>query len=111
MLLAEIAATSQAVAATRSRKAKTESLAAALRAMSPDEVAVGVAYLSGRLPQGKLGVGFAAIRDVAATPAESPSLDLRAVHGTLDAIESTRGAGSRARRTELLDSLASVLGR
>ncbi len=105
MQLNEIAATSLAVGATRSRKAKTSQLAAVLSQLAGDEVAVGVSYLSGRLPQGKLGVGFAAIRDVDRQPATSPTLSLLDVDRTLGEIEATRGAGSRARRAELLDEL------
>ncbi len=105
MQLSEIAATSLAVAATRSRKAKTSQLAAVLSQLAGDEVAVGVSYLSGRLPQGRLGVGFAAIRDVDRQPATSPTLSLLDVDRTLGEIEATRGAGSRARRAELLDEL------
>ena len=62
MGLAGIAATSAAVAATSSRLAKTELLAACLRPLGPTEVPVAVAYLSGELPGGALGVGWAAMR-------------------------------------------------
>jgi DNA ligase-1 len=103
--LSEIAAASLAVAATRSRKAKTALLAAVITKLTGDEVAVGVSYLSGRLPQGKLGVGFAAIRDVDRQPAIDPTLRLAEVDAILREIEATRGAGSRARRGELLDQL------
>jgi DNA ligase-1 len=101
----EIAATSLAVTATRSRKSKTTRLATAIGDLMGDEVAIGVSYLSGRLPQGKLGVGFAAIRDVERSAAANPSLSLLDVDTTLREIEATRGAGSRARRAELLDDL------
>jgi DNA ligase-1 len=103
--LSEIAAASLAVAATRSRKAKTALLAAVITKLTGDEVAVGVSYLSGRLPQGKLGVGFAAIRDVDRQPAIDPTLRLAEGDAILREIEATRGAGSRARRGELLDQL------
>jgi DNA ligase-1 len=103
--LSEIAATSLAVAATRSRKTKTAHLAAVIRELVGEEVAVGVSYLSGQLPRGKLGVGFAAMRDVDRQPADSPSLSVLDVDGILREIEASRGAGSRARRAELLDQL------
>lgn len=105
MQLAEIAQASADITATRSRKEKTARLAALIRQMDPDEVAIGVSYLSGRLPQGRLGVGFAAIRDVDASPATQPSLSLKAVHESLDRLGSTRGSGSRAQRTEILTDL------
>lgn len=105
MQLSEVAAASLQVSSTRSRKAKTAHLAAVIGNMAPDEVAIGVSYLSGRLPQGRLGVGFAAIRDVATPAATEPTISLSAVHETLNQIEETRGAGSRTGRGELLDAL------
>lgn len=105
MLLSELAETSVAVSATRSRKAKTELLAATISRMSPEEVATGVAYLSGRLPQGRLGVGFAAIRDIDVLPAAEPKLTLAKTNAALDEIEETTGAGSRTRRSEMLNTL------
>ena len=59
MLLHLIATTSADVAATSSRIAKVERIVACLRAAAPEEVAVAVAYLSGELPQGTVGVGWA----------------------------------------------------
>ena len=64
MLLDEIARTSADVAATSSRLAKVARLADCLGHASPDEVAVAVAYLSGFLPQGTIGVGWAALREL-----------------------------------------------
>ena len=57
MLLAELARTSMAVAATAGRTAKIHRLAACLRALAPDERAVGARYLAGEVAQGKIGVG------------------------------------------------------
>jgi hypothetical protein len=49
VLFADLAATSLAVGATRSRKRKAELLGEALRALDPGEVEPAVAYLSGEL--------------------------------------------------------------
>ena len=49
MLLAEVAAASEAVAAVSGKKAKTELLAGALRAASPAELPSVAAWLSGLL--------------------------------------------------------------
>lgn len=108
MLLAELAATSAAVAATRSRNAKAELLAETIRRMHGPEVPIGVAYLSGRLPQGRLGVGFAAISDVDAPAAEEPSLELAQVDAALSDLQATHGAGSKARRADILSRLMSA---
>ena len=103
MLLEEIARTSTDVAATRARLAKVERLAACLAQLTPDEVPVAVAYLSGSLPQGTIGVGWAALRGLPA-PAKSPTLELLEVHSGLERIRVASGKGSQAlRRRELSD--------
>ena len=58
MLLSELVAASAATSATRSRTAKVEALAGALRAAGPEEVATATAYLSGVLPQRRIGVSW-----------------------------------------------------
>ena len=63
MLLAEIAATSADVASTSSRLAKVARLTECLHGASPEEVAVAVSYLSGELPQGTVGVGWAGLKN------------------------------------------------
>src|SRR5918996_3514736 len=106
MLLEEIARTSTDVTATRGRLTKIERLAACLARLTPDEVRVAVAYLSGSLPQGTIGVGWAALRDLP-PPAKSPTLDLLDVHARLERIRVASGKGSHAvRRSELFDLFA-----
>ena len=61
--LADLVATSQQVAGTSGRLAKVAALAALLRRLAPDEIEIAVAYLSGETRQGKLGLGYAALRD------------------------------------------------
>lgn len=61
-LLARVVETSQRVGATSARLAKTRELAACLRALQPDEIEIGVQYLSGEAPQGRFGIGYAALR-------------------------------------------------
>lgn len=56
MLLSELVATSHRVAESRSRRAKIAMLA-------PQEIRASIHCLCGTLPQGCLGVGYAAIRD------------------------------------------------
>ena len=104
MLLAEIAATSEAVAATRARLAKIEAIAACLRRLGPDEVGVAVPFLAGELRQRQIGVGWAALRQVPA-PAAEPSLTVLGVDATLAAIGASSGPGSVAGRRELLTGL------
>ena len=68
-LLADLVATSQRVGATSGRLAKVRELADLLRALQPNEVETGVHYLSGELPQGRIGIGFATLRTAASNPA------------------------------------------
>ncbi|CAN5338579.1 ATP-dependent DNA ligase [soil metagenome] len=107
MLLDEIAKASTDVAATRSKLAKVARLAAVLGQVSSDEVAVAVAYLSGFLPQGTIGVGWAALREPP-PPAASPSLELLEVHEAVSRIAAIAGPGSQATRR---DGLADLFGR
>ncbi|MBU9945201.1 MAG: hypothetical protein KTQ12_11280, partial [Dermatophilaceae bacterium] len=58
VMLADVVEASRAVAATRSRTAKTQALADLLTRCAPAEVGTVVSHLSGVLPQRRLGVGF-----------------------------------------------------
>jgi ATP-dependent DNA ligase I len=104
MLLEEVARTSTAVAATPSRLAKVDALAACLRQAVPDEVPIAVAYLSGELPHATIGVGWAALRELP-PPAAASALTLLEVDAALRRIGETTGAGSQARRRELVADL------
>ncbi len=107
MLLEEIARASLTVAGTSARSAKVEALADCLRKLRPEEVPVGVTYLSGTL--GRIGVGWASLR-VLPPPAEPPpTLELLDVDAALRRIAGIDGPGSQARRkTELTRLFASA---
>jgi ATP-dependent DNA ligase I len=107
VLLEEVARTSAAVTGTSSRLAKVEHLADLLRRLHPDEVRVAVRYLSGDLPQGTIGVGWASLRDLP-PPAPTPSLEILDVDAAFSAIGSTAGTGSQAIRHR---ALADLFGR
>ncbi len=104
MLFVEVAATSAAVSATSGRKAKIELLAGALRRLEAGELAAGSAFLAGELRQRQTGVRYAALRDLP-PPAEVPSLTVGAVDEAAAALAATSGAGSQARRRDLLGAL------
>jgi DNA ligase-1 len=107
VLLDEIARTSAAVGQTRSRLAKTDLLAATLRRLGPDEVPIAVAYLSGVLPQGTVGVGWASLRHLPPPATPPPTLELGEVDAALDRIAAASGKGSQAaRRRELTELFA-----
>jgi DNA ligase 1 len=105
-LLSTLVETSGKVAATSSRSAKVRELAACLSAMSLDEVAIGVLYLAGELPQGRFGIGYATLRAASeAVAATSPSLSIIETDRRLTEIAAIRGTGSSARRAENLRNL------
>ncbi len=105
MRLIEVVETSAAVAAESGRKAKTETIAALLADRSPDEAALVVGFLTGDLRQGRVGIGFAALRDLPDPTDDEPSLTIDAIDETIDRIQATTGAGSRAKRAALLEDL------
>ncbi len=105
MLLAEVVATSAAVGATRSRKAKVELLAALLRRLAGGEVAPAVGWLAGEPRQGRIGTGWRTLAAVRAVPAAAPTLTVAGVDAMLDALLAATGPGSVARRAGLLVGL------
>jgi DNA ligase-1 len=104
VLFSELAATSGAVAATPGRRAKIDLLAGALRGLAPGEVAAGAAYLAGELRQRQTGVGWAGLRDLPPA-AHEPSLTVAAVDAAIAEISMVAGAGSQARRRQLVRAL------
>jgi DNA ligase-1 len=103
MLLADVAAASSGVSQTRSRLKKVEILAGLLARLEQDEIPVAVAYLSGELPQGRIGIAFSALHSaLTVKAAATASIALLEVDAHVAAIAATRGSGSASRRTELL---------
>ncbi|HEY6894165.1 MAG TPA: ATP-dependent DNA ligase [Rhodanobacteraceae bacterium] len=102
--LADLVETSGTVAETSARLAKVRALAERLAALDADEIAIGAQYLSGSVPQGRLGIGYAILRAAASdvAPAAEPSLTIADVDRTLAEIAVMRGAGASALRTEAL---------
>ena len=104
MLLAELVATSAAVAATRARNAKIDAIAACLRTAGPDGAVLAVSYLSGALRQRRTGVGWASLRDLP-PPAAEPSLRLADVDAAFGQAEQAHGPGSVGHRRAVLADL------
>lgn len=106
MQLTRVVEVSARVAATRSRTDKVAMLAELIAALG-SEVGLGVAYLSGATPQGRIGIGWAAVRavDVAPAPADRPHLTLADVDRALDTLAAATGPGSRDRRARVLETL------
>jgi DNA ligase-1 len=104
MHLADIARTSASLASTRARLKKVELLADCLRRLRPEEVPIAVAYLSGELPGGSIGVGWASLRGLPPPAPPPPTLELVDVDAALTRIRAAKGPGSQnARRRELAE--------
>ncbi|MBL0885129.1 ATP-dependent DNA ligase [Myceligenerans indicum] len=118
MMLAEAVATSDAVAATRSRLAKRAAIAGCLRrgaaaagagaaaadATRADELEIAAAYLSGELRQRRTGLGWAALRALP-PPATSSTLTLHDVDAALAALSALSGPGSDTDRASATAAL------
>src|SRR5688572_12350065 len=108
MQLQALVDVSAAVAGVRGRLDKIGKLADLLTQLRPQEIPIAVAYLSGALPQGRIGAGWSVISQArAVTPAPQPSLELQEVHDTFGRIAGMSGAGSTRARTEQLLGLFS----
>jgi DNA ligase 1 len=101
VLLQELVRTSEAVAATTSRRSKTELLAGLLTQLANDEIVVAVSFLSGEPRQRHLGLGPATIHASTPPPAAIATLTIPEVDVALQGIEDTAsGAGSRTQRVD-----------
>ncbi len=110
-LLAGLVAASSRVGATSSRLAKVREIAGLLGRLSPDEIGIGVSYLAGELPQGRIGVGYAALQAAAAAAGPPPAqagLTIEQTDREVAALAGIRGGGSAARRGAALSGLFSV---
>jgi DNA ligase-1 len=127
VLLSEVARMSAAVTATSARNAKIDQIAALLGRVPPGEVTVAVAFLSGELVQGQIGVGYAAVSEMPRAPAtadatvraaedagadqgrpapgQAAGLTLTDVDTAFGAIGAVTGPGSQAERRRLLTGL------
>ncbi|MFL6294120.1 MAG: ATP-dependent DNA ligase, partial [Thermoanaerobaculia bacterium] len=108
MRLTDLVTTSRRTSETRSRREKTAALADLLRRLGPEEIDSAVAWLSGHLRQGRIGLGPAAIRGASpGSAAAEPALTIGEVDATFDRIAGVAGAGSTAERARLLSGLLS----
>jgi DNA ligase 1 len=104
MLFSQVVEASRAAAATRSRLAKTAAVADALRAAGPADAGTVAAYLSGVLPQRRIGVSWRGLSSLP-DPAREPSLTVAEVDEALTRIGAIGGSGSGAARTRAVTDL------
>ncbi|MET0143352.1 MAG: ATP-dependent DNA ligase [Ilumatobacteraceae bacterium] len=102
MQFAALADASRRLAATSKRGEKSALLSDVLRRAAPDEIAVAVGLLTGAPRQGRIGVGWATLRDVRVEPAHEPTLDVLDIDRMLDRLASMSGSGVNAARRALL---------
>jgi len=107
VLLSDLVATSNAVAATRSRKAKVAAIATLLSSATPEELETVTAYLGGTLRQRRTGLGWRGLSGQP-EPACDPTLTVLEVHAAFDTIAALAGAGSQAARSA---AVAELFGR
>ena len=93
------------VASTRSRRSKITTIAALLQELRPDELTIAIGFLTGEPRQGKIGVGWATIRDSQSAPSPSPSLTVHDIDDELTALQATTGGQSVAARRARLTAL------
>ena len=105
MLLAEVVETSRRITGTSKRLEKTALLAELLKKLNPEEVEVTVAFLSGNMRQGRVGIGYATVRAAGSPPAEEASLSILQVDQVLTEVTKVRGTGAEQRRRELIQRL------
>ena len=105
MLLASVVETSRRVADTSKRLEKIALLATLLRQLSPEEIEIVVQFLAGQTRQGRIGVGYAALRDARQSPALNPSLEIMEVDRVLQSITEANGSGSQRMRLEILQAM------
>ncbi|MEV8398627.1 ATP-dependent DNA ligase [Streptomyces niveus] len=104
MLLATLAHVSQEVAATSARSRKIALLAELFRVAGPADVPVVIPWLAGRLPQGRIGVGWQALKDPVPA-ADTATLTIREADDAVTALAAVAGPGSQAERRRLVQAL------
>lgn len=104
-LLAEVVAADAAVASTTKRNAKKQALSELFAGLEPDEIRPVVGFLLGEVRQGRIGIGWATIRDLDVPAATAPSLTVEEVDRCIDRLAATTGPGSQAARRDQLSDL------
>lgn len=104
MLLARLAHVSATVATTPARSQKITLLADLFRAAGPADAPIVIPYLAGRLPQGRLGIGWSLLKE-SPPPAVEPTLTVQDTDAALTGIGALSGQGSHSERKRLVREL------
>lgn len=112
MRLEDLVEVSRSVAETAGRLEKIERLASLLARLEPGEVEIATAYLCGDLPQGRIGLGPAAVRDAFPQGAAAEArLTVMEVDSAFARMAAVSGKGSSAERARLLRELLAAATR
>jgi DNA ligase-1 len=104
--LTDIVRASRDTSETAARNSKIARLAELLRDAAPEEGALAVCWLTGDLPQGRIGLGPAAVRATRDVPAaDAPQLTVHEVNSAFEHIGAIGGAGSTRARVQALRDL------
>lgn len=104
-LLADVVDAAARASATSKRTEKRDALAGLLRDLEPEEVEPVVGFLLGDARQGRIGIGWASLRDLDCPPAADPSLTVDEVDSGIERLAATTGSGSQAERRRQLVAL------
>ena len=105
MLYREIVDASSRVTATAKRSEKVAIFAELLRAAPPAAAPIVVGLLVGQPRQGRIGVGWATMRDATVAGASAPSVTIGEIDRVLAAVAGTSGPGSQGERDRALHAL------
>ncbi len=104
MEFAALATVADQLVATSKRGEKAALIASLLSRLEPAEVAPAVAFLTGTPMQGRIGIGWATLREVQPEPAAAPSLTVGEVDRAMSQLAGMSGTGvTAARRAVLMD--------
>jgi DNA ligase-1 len=106
MRFTDLVSASRAVAETSARLRKLDILAALVKRLPADEIDIAIAFLSGSLRQGRIGVGWSLVGTLRETPAaDVATLDLVDVDEAFARAAAATGSGSTAARAGILRDL------
>jgi DNA ligase-1 len=109
--LTDLVKVSERVGSTTRKKEKISLLAGFLREARGKEIVLAAAYLSGQIPQGRLGIGWATVREaLKGLAGNSKLLTLEETDKILEDISREQGAGSAQRKVRRLNELFSRAG-
>ena len=103
--MAAVVETSKRVTETTKRLEKIDLLARLLHELHPEEIEIVVPFLAGSIRQGRIGIGYAALRDAQGPAAATASLEIAEVDRTFQSVIAASGSGSQRRRSELLQQM------